>query len=95
MARNHNYAGQLRQHGSDLMTDLKDMGSTMKDAAAAGIGAIKEKASGKLTMLGAGARERGVRARDAVGDVVARSPWRSMFLVAGAGLLAGWLLRRR
>ncbi len=94
-----NYAGQLRQKGSDLVVDLKEIGSVLKEATADQLHSIKDAAAERIAAIKEGATSMARNTRDAVNDTVTESPWKSVFVAAGvgvgAGLLAGLLFRRK
>ncbi|KAF0243517.1 MAG: hypothetical protein FD180_3301 [Planctomycetota bacterium] len=94
-----NYAGQLRQKGSDLVSDLKEIGGVLKEATSDKLHSIKDAASERLTAIKDGASCMGRNTRDAVNGAVSRSPWTSMFVAAGvgagAGFAAAWFFRRK
>lgn len=98
MSRN-NYAGQLRQRGSHIASDVMGIGSVLKDATADQLHAIRDFASDKLGALRDGAASMGRNTRDRVNGIVTESPWKSMAVAAGvaagAGILAGMFFRRR
>lgn len=90
-----NYAGRIRQKGSHIASDIRGIGAVLKDAASDNLHAVQDSASEKISAIKDGASSMGRRTRDAVNGVIARSPWKSLFVAAGAGLVAGWFLRRR
>lgn len=94
-----NYAGQIRQKSSHIVEDIRGIGGVLKDAASDKLHSIKDAGSDKLASLKHGASNLGRKTRDAVNNVVTKSPWKSMLaaagLGAGAGLFAGWYFRRK
>jgi len=90
-----NYAGQIRQKGSHIASDIAGIGAILKDATSDKLHAIKDAASEKLIAMKDGAASAGRNTRHAVNEVVTSSPWRSMLVAAAAGLLFGLFLRRK
>ena len=105
-----NLAGEIRQKGEHIGSDILGIGTALKDAASEKLHSMKDGASDKLHEIQEAASERlssvkegaariGRNTRDAVNDLVTESPWKSIMVTAGvaagAGLLAGWFFNRK